>query len=149
MLNKKDVSLIVFFSVESSKGSLAEGESKNGDAISPVISTNDGKSSRDGKPDQSESASGVEAQLGGIGAGCVKKTDPYKGTGAIPKRPKQGNSRKPETASSKDPWTEETDETEILPVQGEHENNVDLYCKTHGKTKMNHFLGLVLGSDGL
>ena len=149
MLNKKDVSLIVFFSVESSKGSLAEGESKNGDALSPVISTNDGKSSRDGKPDQSESANVVEAQLGGIGAGCIKKTDPYKGTGAIPKRRKQGNSRKLETSSSKDPWAEETDETEILPVQGEPENNVDLYCKTHGKTKMNHFLGLVLGSDGL
>ena len=117
MLNKKDVSLIVFFSVESSKGSLAEGESKNGDAISPVISTNDGKSSRDGKPDQSESANGVEAQLGGSG------------TGAIPKRPRQGNSRKPETSISKDPWAEETGETEILPVQGEPENNVDLYCK--------------------
>ena len=78
MLNKKDVSLIVFFSVESSKGSFAEGESKNGGAISPVNSTNDGKSSRDGKPDQSESANGVEAQLGGNRAGCIKKTDPYK-----------------------------------------------------------------------
>ena len=119
MLNKKDVSLIVFFSVESSKGSLAEGESKNGDAISPVISTNDGKSSRDGKPDQSESANGVEAQLGGSGAGCIKKTDPYEGTGAIPKRPKQGNSCKPETSGGKDPWAKETGETEILPVQGE------------------------------
>ena len=109
MLNKKDVSLIDFFSVESSKGSLAEGESKNKDAISPVISTNDRKSSRDGKPDQSESANGVEAQLGGSGAGCIKKTDPYKGTGAIPKRRKQGNSRKPETqSSSKDTWAEET-----------------------------------------
>ena len=129
MLNKKDVSLIVFFSVESSKGSLAEGESKNGDAISPVISTNDGKSSRDGEPDQSESANGVEAQLGGSGAGSIKKTDPYEGTGGIPKRPKQGNSCKPETSISKDSWAEETGETEILPVQGEPENNVDLYCK--------------------
>ena len=109
---------------------MAEGESKNGDAISPVISTNGGKSSRDGKPDQSESANGVEAQLGGSRAGCLKQIDPYKGTGAIPKRPKQGNSRRPETqSSSKDTWAEETGETEILPVQGEPENNVDLYCK--------------------
>ena len=107
MLNKKDVSLIDFFLF--SKGSLAEGESKNKDAVSPVISTNDGKSSRDGKPDQSESANGVEAQLGGSGAGCIKKTDPCKGTGAIPKRRKQGNSRKSETqSSSKDTWAEET-----------------------------------------
>ena len=48
---------------------MAEGEAKNGDAISPVISTKDGKSSRDGKPHQSESANGVEAQLGGGGGG--------------------------------------------------------------------------------
>ena len=140
---------MVFFSVESSKSSLADGESKNGDAISSGISTNGGKSSRDGKTDQSESANGVDAQFRGSGPGCIKKTDPYKGTGTIPKRPKQGNSRKPETSSSKDTWAEETDETEILPVQGEPENNVDLYCKTHGKTNMNHCLGLVLGSDGL
>ena len=134
MLNKKNVSLTVFFAVEStSKGSLAEGESKNGDAISPVISTNYGKSSRDGKPDQSESANGAEAQLGGSGAGCIKKTDPYKETGAIPKRCNQGKSRKPETSSSKDTWAEETGETEVLPVQGEPENNVDLYCKTQEK----------------
>ena len=129
MPNKKDVSLIVFFSVESSKGNLAEGESKNGDAVSPVISTNDRKSSRDGKPDQSERANGVEAQLGGSRAGCIKKTDPYKGTGTILKRRKEGNSRKPETSSSNDPWAKESGETEILPVQGEHEKNVDLYCK--------------------
>ena len=140
---------MVFFSVESSKSSLAEGESKYGDAISPGISTNDGKSFRDGKPDESESANGVEAQLGGSGPGCIKKIDPYEGTGAFPKRPKQGNSRKPETSSSMNTWAEETDETEILPVQGEPENNVDLYCKTHGKTNMNYCLGLVLGSDGL
>ena len=136
MLNKKDVSLIVFFSVESSKGSLVEGESKNGDAISPVISTNDGKSSTDGKPDQSESANGVEAQLGGSRAGCLKQIDPYKGTGAIPKRPKQGNSSKPETSSSKETLVEGTNESkkkdnipskdEILPIQGEPDNNVDL-----------------------
>ena len=136
MLNKKDVSLIVFFSVESSKGSLAEGESKNGDALSPVISTNDGKSSRDGKPDQSESANGVEAQLGGSRAGCIKKIDPYEGTGAIRKRPKQGNSSKPETSSSKETLAEGTNESkkkdnipskdEILPIQGEPDNNVDL-----------------------
>ena len=60
---------------------MAEGESKNGDAISPGFSTKDGKSSRDGKSDQSESANGVETQLGGSRAGCIKKTDPYKGTG--------------------------------------------------------------------
>ena len=47
-----------------------------------LVQTKDGKSSRDGKPDQSESANGVEAQLGGSRAGCIKKTDPYKGTGA-------------------------------------------------------------------
>ena len=128
---------------------MAEGESKYGDEISPGVSTNDGKSSRDGKPDQSESANGVEAQFRGSGPGCIKETDPYKGTGAIPKRPKQDNSRNPETSSSKDTLAEETDETEILPVQGEPENNVDLYCKTRGKTNMNHCLGLVLGSDGL
>ena len=135
MLHKKDVSLIVFFSVESSKGSLAEGESKKGVAVSPVISANDGKSSRDGKPDQSERANGVEAQFEGSGAGCIKKTNPYKGTGTILKRRKEGNSRKPETSSSNDPWAKETGETEILPVQGEHENNVDLYCKHMEKPK--------------
>ena len=135
MPSKKDDLLTVFFSVESSKSSLAEGESKNGDAISPVISTKDGKSSRDGKPDQSERANGVEAQLEGSGAGCMKKTNPYKGTGTILKRRKEGNSRKPETSSSNDPWAKETGETEILPVQGEHENNVDLYCKHMEKPK--------------
>ena len=158
MPGKKDVLLTVFFSVESSKSSLAEGESKNGDAISPVISTNDGKSSRDGKLDQSESAKGVEAQLGRSRAGCIKKTDPYKGTGAIPKRRKQGNSNKPESSSSKETLAEETDESkeksdsfskgEIVPVQGEPGNNVDLYCKTQGKTNMNHCLVLVVGTDG-
>ena len=157
MPSKKDVLLTVFFSVESRKSSLAEGESKNGDAISPVISTNDGKSSRDEKPDQSESANGVEAQLGGSRAGCLKQIDPYKGTGAIPKRPKQGNSSKPETSSSKETLSEETDESkeksdifskgEIVPVQGERDNNVDLYCKTQGKNNKNHCLGLVLGAD--
>ena len=70
------------FSVNSSKNRLAEGESKNGDAISPGFITKDGKSSRDGNPDQSESAKGVEAQLRGSRAGCIKKTDPYEGTGA-------------------------------------------------------------------
>ena len=159
MPSKKDVLLTVFFSVESSKSSLAEGESKNGDEISPVIRTNDGKSSRDGKPDQSESAKGVEAQLGGSRAGRIKKTDPYKGTGAIPKRRKQGNSSKPESSSSKETLAEETDESkeksdisvskdEIVPIQGEPDNNVDLYCKTQGKTNMNHCLGLVVGANG-
>ncbi|KAM7433348.1 hypothetical protein ABFA07_016381 [Porites harrisoni] len=112
---------------ESSKSSFAEGECKNGDAISPVISTKDGKSSRYGKPDQSESANGVKAQLGGSGPDCIKKTDPSKGTGAIAKRPKQGNSSKPETSSTKDTLSEETVKSkekndifskgEILPVQ--------------------------------
>ena len=157
MPSKKDVLLTVFFSVESRKSSLGEGESKNGDAISPVISTNDGKSPRDGKPDQSESANGVEAQLGGSRAGCIKKIDPYKGTGAIPKRTKQGNSSKPEASSPKETLAEKTDESkvksdifskrEIVPVQGERDNNVDLYCKTLGKTNMNHCLGLVVGAD--
>ena len=36
----------------------------------------------EGKPDQSESANGVEAQLGGSRAGCIKKADTYKETGA-------------------------------------------------------------------
>ena len=40
------------------------------------------------------------------------------------------------------------DETR-LPVQGEPDSNVDLYCEIHGKTNMNHCLGLVLGTDGL
>ncbi|XP_073228706.1 uncharacterized protein [Porites lutea] len=126
-LSKQTVCLDLNSDAESRKSSLAEGESRNGDAISPVITTNDGKSSRDGKPDQSESANGVEAQLGGSRAGCIKKIDPYKGTGAIPKRPKQGNSSKPETSSSKETLAEETDESkeksdifskgEIIPVQ--------------------------------
>ena len=161
MPNEKDVSLTVFFPVESSKSSLAEGESKNGDAIPPAISTIDGKFPRGGKPDETESANGVEAQLGGPGAGCIKETDPFKGTGAIPKRPEQGSSLKQETSSSKDTSDEETDESKeknhdfskdkILPstVQGEPDYNVDLYCETHGITNMNHCLGLVLGSYGL
>ena len=36
----------------------------------------------DGKPDQSESAYGAKAQLGGRRAGCIKKADPYKETGS-------------------------------------------------------------------
>ena len=36
-----------------------------------LVQTKDGKSSREGKPDQSESANGVEAQLGGGGGGGV------------------------------------------------------------------------------
>ena len=156
MPSKKDVLLTVFFSVESRKSSLAEGESKNGDTICPVISTNDGKSSRDGKPDQSGSANGVEAQLGGSRAGCIKKIDPYKGTGAIPKRPKQGNSSKPATSSSKETLSEETEESkgksdifskgEIVPVQGERDNNVDLYCKTQGKKQQEPLPGFSLRS---
>ena len=155
MPSKKDVLLTVFFSAESSKSSLTEEESKNGDAIRPGISTKDGKLSTDEKPDQSESANGVEAQFGGSRARRMKKTDPHKEPGAIQKRPKQVNSLKPETSSSKDTWAEETDESkekndifskgETLPVQGEPDNNVDLYSKTQGKTNMNHCLGLVVG----
>ena len=114
---------------------MLKGESKKEDAITPRRAL-DGKLSRDGKPDQSESANGVEAQLGGSRAGCIKKIDPYEGTGAIPKRPKQGNSSKPETSSSKETLAEGTNESkkkdnipskdEILPIQGEPDNNVDL-----------------------
>ena len=113
---------------------MLKGESKKEDAITPRRAL-DGKLSRDGKPDQSESANGVEAQLGGSRAGCIKKIDPYEGTGAIPKRPKQGNSSKPETSSSKETLAEGTNESkkkdnipskdEILPIQGEPDNNVD------------------------
>ena len=158
MPNKKDFSLTVFVCVESRKSCLAEGESKNEDAISPGNSTKDGTSSRDGKPDQSESANGAEAQLEGSRADCIT-TDPYKGPGAIPKRPKQGSSLKAETSSSKDTWAEETVESKDddfsndkkLPyaVQGKPDNNVDLFYKTHGKTNMNHCWGLVFGSHGL
>ena len=141
MPNKKDVSLTVFFSVESRKSSLAEGEG--------------------GKSDESESADGVKAQLEKRGAGFIKETDPYKGTGATPKRPGQGNSRKPETSGSKDTFAEEAVESKeknpdfpkdkIVPyaVEGGPDNNFDLYCEARGKTNMNHCLGLVLGSDGL
>ena len=113
---------------------MLKGESKKEDAITPRKVNR--KSSRDGKPGQSESANGVEAQLGGSRAGCIKQIDPYKGTGAIPKRPKQGNSSKPETSSSKETLAEATNESkkkddipskdEILPIQGEPDNNVDL-----------------------
>ena len=149
MPNKKDVSLTVFFPVESTKSSLAEGESKNGDAIPPEISTIDGTFPRGGKPDETESANEVEAQLGGPGAGCVKETDPFKGTGAIPKRRNQPKA----SSSSKDTSAEETDESKektddfskdkILPSadQGGPDNNVDLYCETHGITNLNHCLG--------
>ena len=75
-----------------------------------------------------------------------------------PERPKQGNSSKPETLSSTDTLTEETvkskekndifSKVEILPVQGEPDNNVDLYCKTQIKTSVNHCLGLVVAADG-
>ena len=132
---------------------MLKGESKKEDAITPRRAL-DGKLSRDGEPDQSESAKGVEAQLGGSRAGCLKQIDPYKGTGAIPKRPKQGNSSKPETSSSKETLSEETDESkeksdifskgEIVPVQGERDNNVDLYCKTHGKNQHESLLGFGL-----
>ena len=140
MPNKKDVSLTVLFSVESRKSSLTELEG--------------------GKSDESEIAHGVKAQLKRSGAVVIKETDPYKGTGAIPKRPGQGNSRKPATSRSKT-LAEEADESKeknhdfskdkILPyaVQGGPDNNFDLFCETHRKTNMNHCLGLVLGSDGL
>ena len=114
-----------------------------------------------GKSDESEIVDGVKAQLERSGAGVIKETDPYKGTGATPKRPGQGNSRKPATSRSKDTLAEEADESKeknhdfsndkILPyaVQGGPDNNFDLFCETHRKTNMKHCLGLVLGSDGL
>ena len=96
--------------------------------------------------------------MGGSGPDCIKKTDPSKGTGANAKRLQQGNSSNPETSSTKDTLTEETVKSkekndifskgEILPVQGEPDNIVDLYCKTQGKTSMNHCLGLVVAADG-
>ena len=91
MPNKKDVSLTVLFSVESRKSSLTELEG--------------------GKSDESEIAHGVKAQLKRSGAVVIKETDPYKGTGAIPKRPGQGNSRKPATSRSKHTLAEEADES--------------------------------------
>ena len=141
MPNKKDVSLTVLFSLESRKSSLTELEG--------------------GKSDESEIAHGVKAQLERSGAGAIKETDPYKGTGAIPKRPRLGNSRKPATSRSKHNLAEKDDESKgknhdfskdkILPyaVQGGPDNNFDLFCETHRKTNMNRCLGLVLGSDGL
>ena len=149
MPNKKDVSLTVFFSVESSNSSLDKGECKDGNAIPRESSTKDGKLFSGGNSDERESAHEVNAQLEGSEAGFIKETDPYEGTGACPKRSKQGNSRNAETSSSKETLAGETDETEILSVQGEPENNVDLYCKIHEKTNVNYCLGLVVGSDGL
>ena len=152
MSNKKDVSLTVFCSVEPNNSILDEGECKDGDAIPPESSTKDGKLYRGRKSEESESAHEVKKK---------KEIDPYKGTGAIPKRPKQGKSSKPETSSSKDTLAEETDKSKeknhefskdkILPyaVEGGPDNNFHLYCETHGKTNLNHSLGLVVGSDGL
>ena len=70
------------------------------------------------------------------------------------KLPRDGNSDQSDTTfRSTETLAEEKnislkDETR-LPVQGEPDSNVDLYCETHGKTNMNHCLGLVVGSDGL
>ena len=70
------------------------------------------------------------------------------------KLPRDGNSDQSDrTFRSTDTLAEEKnislkDETR-LPVQGEPDSNVDLYCETHGKTNRNHCLGLVVGSDGL
>ena len=70
------------------------------------------------------------------------------------KLPGDGNSDQSyRTFRSTETLAEETnislkDETR-LPVQGEPDSNVDLYCEIHGKTNMNHCLGLVVGSDGL
>ena len=70
------------------------------------------------------------------------------------KLPRDGNSDQSDrTFRSTETLAEEKnislkDETR-LPVQGEPDSNVDLYCETHGKTNMNHCLGLVVGSDGL
>lgn len=135
MSNKKDVTLTVFCSVESSNSSLDEGECKDGDAIPPESSTKDGKLFRGGKSDESESAHEVKAQLGGSEASFIKETDPYEGTGATPKRPKQDNSHNPGTSSGKDTLAEETDKSKeknhnflkdkILPyaVEGGPDNN--------------------------
>ena len=70
------------------------------------------------------------------------------------KLPRDGNSDQSDrTFRSTETLAEEKnislkDETR-LPVQGEPDNNVDLYCETHGKTNMNHCLGLVVGCEGL
>ena len=70
------------------------------------------------------------------------------------KLPRDGNSDQSDrTFRSTETLAEEKnislrDETR-LPVQGEPDSNVDLYCETHGKTNRNHCLGLVVGSDGL
>ena len=70
------------------------------------------------------------------------------------KLPGDGNSDQSyRTFRSTETLAEETnislkDETR-LPVQGEPDNNVDLYFETHGKTNMNHCLGLVVGCEGL
>ena len=87
----------VFFSVESRRGSLTVGGSKNGDVFPPEINTTGGKLPRDGNTKTL----------------AEEKNIPLK------------------------------DETK-LPVQGEPDNNADLYCEAHGKTNMNHCLGLVV-----
>ena len=100
------------FSAESSNSSLPNGESKKEDAISPGRSTVDGELSSDGEPDQSERTNGVKTQVGGSRAGLK------------------------DSASSKNTLVEGTDESEkkddvpskdeVLPVEGEPDDNVDL-----------------------
>ena len=85
---------------------MPKGESKTADAISPGRSTVDGILSGDRKPDQSERTKGVGTQVGGSGSGlkysASSKNTFAEGTGDIPAK------------------------VEILPVQGEPDNNVDL-----------------------
>ena len=72
----------------------------------------DGKLSGDGKPDQSKRTMGVGTQVGGSGAG-LKDSASSKNTFAEG----TGESKKKNDIPAKD---------EILPVQGEPENNLDL-----------------------
>ena len=100
------------FSAESSNSSLPEGESKKEDTISSGRCTMDGELSRYGKPYRSERTNGVKTQVGGSRAGSkdsasskntlVEGTNEYKKKDDIP---------------SKD---------EVLPVDGEPDDNVDL-----------------------
>ena len=105
-------SLTVFFSVESSKSSLPKDESKKEDTISPGRSTVDGKLSGDRKPDQSERTKEVGTQVGESESG-LKDLSSNKNTLAEG----AGESKKKGDIPAK---------VEILPVQGEPDNNVDL-----------------------
>lgn len=90
---------------------MLKGESKKEEAITPRRAL-DGKLSRDVKPDQSERTKGVETQVGGSRAG-LKDSASSKNTLAEG----TNESKKKDDIPSKD---------EILPIQGEPDNNVDL-----------------------